>query len=67
MAQLYILSNVAEGFFLLLLLLTVTYFALFSVQVKLMLTDCHNPDGFNQRSVRIPGLHHKAALPKSSS
>lgn len=45
----------------------VTYFALFSVQVELVLTDCHYPDGFDQGSVCIPGLHYQPALTKGPS
>lgn len=35
-------------------LLTHTYFALFSVQVELVLADSHDPNGFDQRMAGIP-------------
>ena len=53
--------------FVLIEMLLVTYFALLPVQVKLMLTNCHYPDGLDERRVRIPRLHKEATLPKGSS
>lgn len=44
-----------------------TYFALLSVQVKLVLANGHYPDGLDERRVCIPGLHKESTLPKGSS
>lgn len=41
------------------------HFALLHVQVELVLTDGHHPDGFNQSVAGIPGVNDQAALPKS--
>ena len=60
-------SKSVTGLFVLSEALLVTYFALLPVQVKLMLTNCHYPDGLDERRVRIPRLHKEATLPKSSS
>lgn len=48
-------------------MMPVTYFALFPVQVKLMLTNCHYPNGLDERRVSIPCLYKEATLPKGSS
>lgn len=40
------------------------HFALLNVQVELVLTDGHHPDGFNQRVAGIPGGNNHSALPK---
>lgn len=43
-----------------------TYFALLSVQVELVLTDGHRPDGLNQRVAGIPCVNNQASLSKRS-
>lgn len=35
------------------------------VQVELVLTDGHGPDGFNQSVAGIPGVNNQTGLPKS--
>lgn len=45
---------------------TDTHFALLPVQVELVLTDGHHPDGLNQRVACIPCVNDKTGLPKSS-
>ncbi len=41
-----------------------TYFALFSVQVELVLADGHDPDGFDQWVTGIPSVDHQPRLAK---
>lgn len=41
------------------------HFALLHVQVELVLTDGHHPDGFNQSVAGIPGINNQTGLPKS--
>lgn len=43
-----------------------TYLALFSVQIELMLTDGHDPDGFDQWVTGIPCVDHQSRLAKSA-
>lgn len=43
-----------------------THFALFPVQVELVLTDGHHPDGFNQRVAGIPCVNNQTGLSKSA-
>ena len=43
-----------------------THFALLPVQVELVLTDGHHPDGFNQRVAGIPRVNHQAGLSERS-
>lgn len=40
------------------------HFALLHVQVELVLTDGHCPDGFNQSVAGIPGVNKQTGLPK---
>lgn len=40
------------------------YFALLQVQIELVLTDGHRPDGFNQSVAGIPGVNNQTGLPK---
>lgn len=43
-----------------------THFALLPVQIELVLTDGHHPDGFNQRMAGIPCVNDKTCLSKGS-
>lgn len=45
---------------------TDTHFALLPVQVELVLTDGHHPDGFNQRVAGIPCVNNQPSLSESS-
>lgn len=40
----------------------ITDLALFSIEVELMLTDGHHPDGFDQRVISIPRIDHQTRL-----
>lgn len=44
---------------------TDTHFALLPVQVELVLTDGHHPDGFNQRVAGIPCVNNQTSLSES--
>lgn len=41
-----------------------THFALLPVQIELVLTDGHHPDGLNQSVAGIPRVDDQSALPE---
>lgn len=43
-----------------------THFALFPLQVELVLANGHDPNGFNQRVAGIPGVDNQTRLPKGT-
>lgn len=43
-----------------------THFALLPVQVELVLTDGHHPDGLNQRVAGIPRVNNQTSLSERS-
>lgn len=43
-----------------------THFALLPVQIELVLTDGHHPNGLNQRVAGIPRVDDQASLPKGA-
>ena len=45
---------------------TDTHFAFLPVQVELVLTDGHHPDGFNQRMAGIPCVYNQPGLSEGS-
>lgn len=49
------------------MLLLHTHFTLFAVQIELVLTYCHHPDGFDQRVACIPRVDDLTRLTKCAS